>query len=166
MDKMVVAGGGCSLGRSERHLKKTLSAYCLPTFKLFTILFILPPHPSYSPCFPVTRWVIVNDFQEDEAVWGGEKLPAFVILTPCSMQETAIKHPVAHLTYSTDMERSASDMVGRVCCILGLAALWLRRDNKHHWPLSWLGLEKHDGTGCLSGQSWVLSGQNFYHSTL
>lgn len=58
---------------------------------------------------------------------GGEKLPAFVVLTPSDIQETTIKHPAPRLTqaHSTDVEKAGSDMVGevRVCCILGLAAL-------------------------------------------
>lgn len=68
------------------------------------------------------------------AEWEGEKLPAFVILTRSSMQETTIKHPAPHLTWadSIDVKGDGSDMVGgvRVLCILGLAALWAQGDHK------------------------------------
>lgn len=73
-------------------------------------------------------------FLQGAAECEGEKLPAFVILTHSSMQETTIKHPAPHSTRadSIDVKGDGSDMVGgvRVRCILGLAALWARGDHK------------------------------------
>lgn len=64
---------------------------------------------------------MVSGFQAGTAEWGDEKVPAFVILTRSTMQETTIKHPAPHLTRptSTDVKGDGIDMLGRVRCIPG-----------------------------------------------
>ena len=137
---------------------------------LFTTLFTLPPRPFHSSLSVAgmtnSKWLSRGVLQSE----GGEKLPAFVILTPSGMRETTIKHPAPHLTWAdcADVEGAGSDMVGgvRVRCILGLAALWAQWGTlkTHRLPgpqllprvrvrKAWGGT----GTGCLFGQSSFLS---------